>query len=61
MNFIVKSREDIDFGALPGVLAADILKALNRVENGISVQFAGELLLLSVLLVLPPKSKQLKC
>jgi len=30
MNFMVKSREDMAFGALPGVLAADI----SKVEGG---------------------------
>ena len=36
INFIVNSREDIDFGALPGVLAADILRKLNptAIESG---------------------------
>jgi hypothetical protein len=28
MNFIVKSLEDMDFGALPGGLAADIFEAV---------------------------------
>jgi hypothetical protein len=33
MNFIVRSLEDIDFGALPGVLAAlDILQTVNTFE-----------------------------
>jgi hypothetical protein len=33
MNFMVKSLEDMDFGALPGVLAADILNAQKKIES----------------------------